>query len=82
MLWFVYILETSNWRYYIWSTNDVSRRLKQHQDWKSLATRNVRPVRLLYSKEYQTLKEARQVEHRIKQWKDKSMIQKFMETLD
>jgi len=39
-------------------------------------------VRLLYSKEYQTLKEARQVEHRIKQWKDKSMIQKFMETLD
>ena len=78
--WFVYVLKTSNWRYYVWSTNNLNRRIQQHQEGKNLATKHVRPVILLYYKEYNQIKEARQMEYWLKKQKDKKTIQKFMDS--
>lgn len=47
--WFLYILECSDGSFYTGITNDLSRRLKMHQDGKaSRFTRTRRPVELLY----------------------------------
>ncbi len=47
--WFVYILECSDGTLYTGITNDVTRRLQQHNDGKGARyTRIRRPVKLLY----------------------------------
>ncbi len=76
--WFVYVLKLKNWRYYVWSTNNLERRIQQHQEGKSLTTKNLRPLELLYMKEYPTLLEARRYEYHIKKQKDRKFIQNFM----
>ena len=79
-IWFVYILMTKNWRYYVGSTNNIQRRFAQHQEGKSLATKYVRPVKLLYYQQYNSLWQARHIERQIKKQKNTSTIQKFMDT--
>jgi putative endonuclease len=59
-MFYVYILECADHTYYIGSTNDLERRLHQHNFAKSGAhyTKIRRPVGLKYSEEYQTHSEA------------------------
>jgi putative endonuclease len=56
-----YILLCSDSTFYIGSTNDFSKRLHAHNNLKSGAhyTKIRRPVVLVWSEEYKTLKEAR-----------------------
>ena len=50
---YVYILECSDSSYYTGSTTDLERRLQQHQVGEGAKyTRSRRPVRLIYSEEY------------------------------
>ena len=77
---FVYILECADHTLYVGCTNNLERRLKQHNDSKSGAhyTKIRRPVMLKYSETFQTLKEARAREAEIKRWereKKLSLIQ-------
>ena len=77
--WFVYVLSMNNWKYYIWSTTDLERRLIQHQRWYVKATKLYVPIWLLYSKKYDTIKEARKKEFLLKKQKDRKQIEKFMQ---
>lgn len=68
---FVYILECADKSLYVGCTNDLDRRLHQHNNSKGGAhyTKLRRPVTLLYSEKFRTLKEARQRETEIKGWR-------------
>lgn len=68
MAFFVYILECSDKTYYIGCTNNLDKRLKQHNGSKLGAhyTKIRRPAILRYSESYETLLEARGREAKLK----------------
>lgn len=69
MSFFVYILKCKDDTLYVGSTNDLERRLHQHNNLKSGAhyTKIRRPVTLVYSKKLKNLSSARKKEHSLKQ---------------
>ncbi len=71
MSYFVYILECRDKSFYVGCTNDLNRRLDQHNNSKSGAhyTKLRRPVVFRYKEEFNTLKEARKRESEIKGWR-------------
>ncbi len=70
MPYFTYILECADLTLYVGSTNNLERRLEQHNNLKSGAhyTKIRRPVKLVYFETFPTFKEARQREWEIKKW--------------
>lgn len=70
MSYFIYILECADKSLYVGSTNNLTRRLKQHSKSKSGAhyTKIRRPVTLKYQEPMQTLSKARKRETEIKSW--------------
>jgi putative endonuclease len=78
-MYFVYILECSDTSLYIGSTNDIERRLLQHNTSKSGAhyTKIRRPVILKYKEEYQTMSEARKREAELKRWSREKKLALF-----
>jgi putative endonuclease len=73
---FVYILECSDKSLYVGCTNNLERRLEQHNNSKSGAhyTKIRRPVTLKYSEKFKTLREARRREFEIKGWRREKKI--------
>jgi len=71
MPYIVYILQCSDKTYYVGCTNNLEKRLKQHNTskWGAHYTKIRRPVTLKYFEEYKTLLEARKREAEIKCWK-------------
>ena len=71
MSYFTYILECADKSLYVGSTNNLERRVKQHNEskWGAHYTKIRRPIALLYSEKFATLKEARRRENEIKGWK-------------
>jgi putative endonuclease len=67
---FVYILECADKTLYVGSTNDLQKRLHQHNHLKSGAryTKARRPVALRYSEKQKTLSLALKRECEIKKW--------------
>lgn len=67
---FVYILECADKTLYVGCTNNLARRLEQHNTSKQGAhyTKIRRPVVLKYSEQFATLSEARKREAEIKSW--------------
>lgn len=65
---FTYILRCADGTFYIGSTNNLEKRLYQHNNLKSGAnyTRGRRPVELVYSETLETFREARQREYQLK----------------
>ena len=74
---YTYILECKDKTLYVGSTNNLERRLVQHNESKSGAhyTKIRRPMKLVYSEEFETLKESRQREHEIKGWGREKKLQ-------
>lgn len=68
MSYFVYILHCADASLYIGATNNLEKRLKQHNTSKSGAhyTKIRRPVVLKYSEEHESLKDARRREIELK----------------
>ncbi|MDO8728395.1 MAG: GIY-YIG nuclease family protein [bacterium] len=68
---FVYILECADKSLYVGCTNNLERRLKQHNNskWGAHYTKIRRPVVLRYKEEFNTLREARKRELEIKGWR-------------
>jgi putative endonuclease len=78
MAW-VYILQNSETdRYYVGSTIDLNRRLKQHRTGNTRTTRVLKTKKLIYTEEYLTEKEARVREKQIKARKSKIYIKKLI----
>ncbi|MFA6256468.1 MAG: GIY-YIG nuclease family protein [Candidatus Absconditabacterales bacterium] len=78
---FVYILSMNNGKYYTGSTTDLERRITQHQNGLVKSTKLFIPIGLLYSRKYDTIKEARQKEYLLKKQKDRKQIERFMQGL-
>jgi len=80
-MYFVYILRTSSNTLYIGQTNNLGRRLKEHQNKSVRSSKYIRyfeSVKLIYSEEYPTRKEAMQREIQLKKWtkvKKEALIQ-------
>jgi putative endonuclease len=72
---FVYILELINKSYYIGSTKNILQRLREHTNGYVYSTKNKLPFQLIYTQEFETYKEARKEEIRIKSWKKRSSIE-------
>ena len=73
---YVYILECSDKTLYVGCTNDLERRLDEHNNSKRGAhyTKIRRPVRLVYSERFSNLKRGRAREAEIKSWpRDKKL---------
>ncbi len=77
---FVYIVECADSTYYVGSTNDLKKRLIQHNNSKQGAhyTKIRRPVHLKYSEQVETLNEARRREAEIKSWKRDKKAELFL----
>ncbi|MFZ0981661.1 MAG: GIY-YIG nuclease family protein [Candidatus Acidiferrales bacterium] len=71
----LYILQSkTTQRFYIGSTNDVARRMDEHQRGHSLATRGRGPWELVYQEYFESLVDARRRELEIKRWKSAKLI--------
>jgi len=68
MQFFTYILKCADATLYVGATNDLDKRLHEHNNLKSGAhyTKIRRPVKLVYFEEFKTLAEARKREAEIK----------------
>ena len=75
MEWRVYILRLDNKKYYIGSTKNITRRLKEHTCNKVLSTKNRQPI-VIVEKRYEEYSQARKIELHLKKQKTiKSIIQ-------
>jgi len=79
MNYYVYILESINKKtYYIGQTNDLLRRVQEHNTSRSKSTKLGVPWKLVYSKECQNRSEAVKLERKIKSYKKRIYIEKFI----
>ena len=76
-MYFTYILECADKTLYVGCTNNLERRLEQHNNSKSGAhyTKIRRPVKLKYSEKFKTLKKARQREAEVKKWRREKKLE-------
>jgi predicted GIY-YIG superfamily endonuclease len=66
---FAYLLRCADESYYVGHTDDLTRRLQEHQEGGRCAyTTARRPVTLVWSEEFPTREQAKQAEARIKRW--------------
>ena len=73
---YVYILKSqTTGNYYTGETNNLQRRIYEHNNNKSFATRGRGPWEIIYIEKYKTPKEAKQREYKIKKKKRKSYIE-------
>lgn len=77
MSFYVYIVECADQSFYVGCTNNLEKRLKQHNSskWGAHYTKIRRPVILKHSEEFKTLKEARQRESEIKSWRREKKLE-------
>jgi putative endonuclease len=76
----IYILESlKDGRYYIGSTINLETRLKHHQGGHTPSTKGFGEIKLVFSQQYNSLKEARIIEKRLKKLKRKDYIKKIIE---
>ena len=75
---FVYILKNELGRYYIGSTSDLDRRIRQHKSGTTHSTKRMGNLELVFSQQYETIRQARQIELRLKRFKRKEIIEKIV----
>lgn len=76
---YVYILRSLvNGRYYVGSTNDLERRLNEHNSGKTKSIKNLRPLEVVFSKKFITLEEARKIEVKLRKFKSRKILDKIV----
>ena len=76
----VYILTSlKDKKRYIGSTNDIQRRMIQHENGEVKSTKNRRPLQLIHTIEYDTLTEARMMEVKFK--RSRGTLEKVLSTI-
>ena len=71
----VYILKSLKGRYYIGTTNDIYRRLQQHNSGQSNSTAPYKPWEVVRTEKYLTLSEARKRERTLKSKKSVKILE-------
>ncbi len=77
-MYFVYILECKDKTLYTWITNDIEKRLDQHNGllpWWAKYTSWRKPVKLLYKESYETKSQALKREIKIKKYTRKEKLE-------
>ncbi|PIP18320.1 MAG: hypothetical protein COX42_01520 [Parcubacteria group bacterium CG23_combo_of_CG06-09_8_20_14_all_35_6] len=76
MKFYVYMVKCMDNSFYVGCTNNLKKRIKQHNEskWGAHYTKIRRPVVLKYSEEFKTLREARKREAEIKGWRREKKI--------
>jgi putative endonuclease len=75
----VYILESKKSdRYYVGSTDDINRRINEHNTGRVFSTRNMRPWVVKVFVVCDSLTEARSSEYRLKKYKRKDILNKVI----
>ena len=74
----VYILKNKKGNFYVGSTDNLTRRLKQHLTGHTRTTHNRRMYNLVMVQKYDSLTTARKVERRIKNMKRSDYIEKMV----
>lgn len=81
-MWYVYILLCKDGSYYIGSSNDINKRVKEHLGGKGgRYTRSHRPQRLVYQEELATKSKALKREVQLKKWpkaRKEALVQRFI----
>jgi len=75
---YVYILKNKNNRFYIGSTTDLERRIKQHGYGHTYTTRRLGNFELVFYQKFDNMKHAREIEMRLKKLKRKDYIEKII----
>jgi len=75
---YVYILKFENNKYYVGSTNNLDRRLKQHISSHTYSTKRMGKFKLVFSQEYSSLSLARKIEYKIKSLKRRDYVEKII----
>jgi putative endonuclease len=79
MIGYVYIIQSvESKRFYIGSSIDFNNRLKQHNNGEVKTTKNKGPCILKFYKKYNTIKEARQIEYRLKKFKSRDILENII----
>ena len=77
---YLYILKSlDNNRFYTGSTNNLSRRIQEHNSGKSKYTRLTRPLKLVHYEEFKNLNEAKQRELYFKTGKGREDLKKILD---
>lgn len=79
-MYYVYILQEKGGKYYIGCTDNIERRIKEHNSGYSKFTKAYKFWVLKYSEKYKSLKEARERERQIKKWKKRIAIERLIDT--
>jgi len=78
-MFFLYILKSQkNGKFYIGSTNDLNRRLNEHNTGKTKSLIYLRPLEIVFFKEFENGRDARQMERKLKKFKNKNIIEKII----
>ena len=78
-MYFVYILQSEkNGRYYIGSTNNLERRLLEHNSGKTKSLKYLRPLKIVFQKEYSHEYEAKQIEKKLKKLKNRNILERII----
>jgi len=79
MIYHVYILESlKDKSYYIGVTNNLSKRLKEHNSGLSRSTKSKKPFKVIYSEKYNDIKKAYRREKYLKSIKKRKCIENLM----
>ena len=78
-MYFVYILQSiKNNRYYIGSTNNLERRLLEHNCGKTKSLKYLRPLKIVFQKGYEKESDARLIERKLKKFKSRIIIENII----
>lgn len=78
-MYFLYILQNSkNGGYYIGSTSNTERRLLEHNSGKTKSLKYLRPLKIVFKKEFPTEREAKQMELKLKKFKNKKILERII----
>lgn len=81
-MYYVYIIQSEkSGKYYIGSTDNTDKRLREHNRNQVRATRHRGPYKLVYKEQMETKTEARKKENKIKHYKSNSKFKKLVENL-
>ena len=74
----VYILQDEVGKFYIGSTTDLNRRLKQHHYHQTRTTARMKKPLLIFQQEFDSIHKARVIELKLKKLKRKDYLQKII----
>ena len=79
---YVYVLRScKNGRLYVGTTNDLNRRLREHNAGRSKSTKGWRPFELVYSEQFASLSQARKKEWLLKRLPSGGKLKKTLASL-